>query len=255
MKDSNGVRVGAVVLLNDLREIRELNERARRAEHLASIGRMAATVAHEIRNPLSSIRGLAQYFAGNSKGRDPEEKTYAQTIVSESDRLNTVVSELLDYARPLELNLEETSIEALFDDTIRTVNEKSIDQIMTVTQETQLPGIESELSLFDDAYRLNRHSPVISEMLEELRLRARAGDPRDGKTLTGFFESVPYGWDPILVRIVLAAMFRAGIISLKYEGRVYHDYKVSRARELLIKAINKPRLCMLCQKKEKDICL
>lgn len=117
------------------------------------------------------------------------------------------------------------------------VNEKSIDQILTVTQETQLPGIESELALFDDAYRLNRHSPVVSEMLEELRLRARAGDPRDGKTLTGFFESVPYGWDPILVRIVLAAMFRAGIISLKYEGRVYHDYKVSRARELLVKAM------------------
>ena len=121
VKDSNGVRLGAVVLLNDLREIRELNERARRAEHLASIGRMAATVAHEIRNPLSSIRGLAQYFTANSKDRDSEEQTYAQTIVSESDRLNTVVSELLNYAGPLELNLEETNIEALFEDTIRTI--------------------------------------------------------------------------------------------------------------------------------------
>ena len=89
-------------------------------EHLASIGRMAAAVAHEIRNPLSSIRGLAQYFAANDQNRDPEEQTYARTIVAESDRLDTVVSELLNYARPLQLNLAEISIEALFADTVRT---------------------------------------------------------------------------------------------------------------------------------------
>ncbi len=117
------------------------------------------------------------------------------------------------------------------------VNERSIEQVLTV-KDTQLPDVELELNLFDDAYRLNRHAPVVSEMLEELRLRARAGDPRDGKTLVGFFERVPYGWDPILVRVVLAALFRAGVASLKYEGRVYHDYKVSRARDLLIKALS-----------------
>ena len=117
------------------------------------------------------------------------------------------------------------------------VNEKSIEQVLTV-KDAQLPDVELELNLFDDAYRLNRHAPVVSEMLEELRLRARAGDPRDGKTLADFFERVPYGWDPILVRVVLAALFRAGVASLKYEGRVYHDYKVSRARDLLIKALS-----------------
>ena len=117
------------------------------------------------------------------------------------------------------------------------VNEKSIEHILTV-KDAQLPDIEPELNLFDDAYRLNRHAPVVSEMLEELRMRTKAGDPRDGKTLADFFEWVPYGWDPILVRIVLAALFRVGVISLKYEGRPYHDYKVSRAQELLTKALS-----------------
>jgi hypothetical protein len=115
------------------------------------------------------------------------------------------------------------------------VNEKSIEQIL-IAKDAQLPDIELELDLFDDAYRLNRHTPVVSEMLEELRLRARAGDPHDGKTLSDFFERAPYGWDPILVRIVLAALFRAGVVSLKYEGKPYHDYKVSRAQDLLTKA-------------------
>jgi hypothetical protein len=122
-----------------------------------------------------------------------------------------------------------------FDPAAVKVDEKSIERILTV-DDAQLPDIEVELNLFDDAYRLNRHAPVVNEVLEELRLRARAGDPRDGKALTDFFEGVPYGWDPILVRIVLAALFRAGVISLKYEGRVYHDYKVRRARDLMIKA-------------------
>jgi hypothetical protein len=117
------------------------------------------------------------------------------------------------------------------------VDEKSIDRVLTV-QDTQLPDIEPELNLFDDAYRLNRHAPVVNELLEELRLRARAGDPCDGKTLSDFFEGVPYGWDPILVRIVLAALFRAGIVSLKHELKPYHDFKVGRAQELLTKALN-----------------
>jgi len=117
------------------------------------------------------------------------------------------------------------------------VNEKSIELALTV-KDTQLPDLEPELRLFDDAYRLNRHTPVLNEMLEELRLRTRAGDPCDGKTLTDDFESVPYGWDPTLVRIALAAMFRAGVVNLKYEGRVYTDYKTTRARELLTRALD-----------------
>ncbi len=117
------------------------------------------------------------------------------------------------------------------------VSEKSIAALLTA-QDTQLTDIEPELRLFDDSHRLNRHSPVVIEVLEELRLRARAGDPRDGKTLSDFFESVPYGWDPILVRIVLAALFRAGIVSLKHEGKVYHDYKAGRAQSLLTRALD-----------------
>jgi hypothetical protein len=116
------------------------------------------------------------------------------------------------------------------------VDERSIEQILTAP-DVQLMDIEPALHLFDDAQRLNRHSPVVSEVLEDLRLRARAGDPRDGKALTDFFGDAPYGWDPILVRIVLAALFRVGVVSLRYEGRAFPDYKVSSAQELLTKAL------------------
>jgi len=116
------------------------------------------------------------------------------------------------------------------------VDEKNIDLILTV-KDAQLPDIEPELNLFDDAYRLNRHAPVINEMLEELRLRARAGDPCDGKTLTDFFErcltdGTQY-WYVSSLRLVQGWCGR-----LKYEGKPYHDFKVTRAQELLTKALN-----------------
>lgn len=170
VRDGNGNSLGAVILLHDLREIKELNERARRAEHLASIGRMAAAVAHEIRNPLSSIRGLAQYFTSNTKGKDPEEQVYAQTIIEESDRLNKVVSELLNYARPLELNIEEISIESLFADAIR-----------AVLPGVEKNGIEIEQNIDADVSVIQGDHDRLLQVLINLAQNSIAAMPDGGK--------------------------------------------------------------------------
>ena len=144
VKDEGGAKLGAVVLLNDMREMVELQNRAKRAEHLASIGRMAATVAHEIRNPLSSIRGFAQFFA-NLFEEKTEERTYALAMMEESNRLNRVVSELLDYARPLELNTEQTSIETLFLDIVRRIELEKAASCVEIVQEIQPDTPEVQL--------------------------------------------------------------------------------------------------------------
>ena len=90
---------GAVIVLRDLREIKQLEEKVRRSEKLAAIGKLAAGVAHEIRNPLSSIRGFAQFLSQGLKD-SPREQEYAQTMVVEVDRINRVVTDLLTFARP-----------------------------------------------------------------------------------------------------------------------------------------------------------
>lgn len=111
---------GAVIVLRDLREIKLLEEKVRRSEKLAAIGELAAGVAHEIRNPLSSIRGFAQYLRHALKEK-PQEKEYAETMVSEVDRINTVVTDLLTFARPMEAELVPTDLTELLEHTVRLV--------------------------------------------------------------------------------------------------------------------------------------
>lgn len=93
---------GAVIILRDLREIKRLEDKIRNTEKLAALGRMAAAVAHEIRNPLSSIRGFAQFLGQALKDRKKEHE-YAMIMIREVDRMNRVITDLLNFARPLEI--------------------------------------------------------------------------------------------------------------------------------------------------------
>ena len=90
---------GLVFILRDLRQIRALEDQIRQSEKLAAVGRLAAGVAHEVRNPLSSMRGLARFLARglDEKSREAE---YLKVMVEEIDRLNRVITGLLDFAKP-----------------------------------------------------------------------------------------------------------------------------------------------------------
>jgi len=91
---------------------RKANESLRRAERLRTLGEMAAGMAHEVKNPLAAIRSSAQILAGHATGKDAE---FAGIVVSEVDRLNKVVNEFLDYARPAPLRREPVRLSAVLD--------------------------------------------------------------------------------------------------------------------------------------------
>lgn len=118
LRDEKGEKMGSVLLIKDLREIRDLQEKVHRSERLASLGRLAAGVAHEIRNPLSSIKGFAQYFVKRFSGHD-EEQGYASVMVKEVDRLNRVITDLLDFAGPKEPRREPQSLETIAEQALK----------------------------------------------------------------------------------------------------------------------------------------
>lgn len=120
IQDETGTCQGAVIVLRDLSQIKKLEEKVKRSEKLAAIGELAAGVAHEIRNPLSSIRGFAQFFRHALKNR-PQEQEYAETMISEVDRINRVVTDLLTFARPMEAEPAPTDVTELIEHTMRLV--------------------------------------------------------------------------------------------------------------------------------------
>ncbi len=121
IKDETGIRSGAVVVLRDLSEIKRLEAEVRRAEKLAVVGRLAAGVAHEIRNPLSSIRGFA-YLLGRGHEKETVEREYADVMVREIDRINRVVTDLLNFSRPMTLEPKMAILPDLIDHVVSLVS-------------------------------------------------------------------------------------------------------------------------------------
>jgi len=93
---------GMVITFQDLTQVRTLEETSRRQDRLAAIGRMAASIAHEIRNPLAAMRGSIQMLR-SELNTDSHQTELMEIILRESDRLNRIITDFLSYARPRSL--------------------------------------------------------------------------------------------------------------------------------------------------------
>ncbi|MCP4630600.1 MAG: PAS domain-containing protein [bacterium] len=132
LTDEKSTHLGYVILFKDLTEVRALRLEIERSRRLASVGRLAAGVAHEIRNPLSSIKGFATYF--KQRYQDvPEDQQTADIMIQEVDRLNRVVSQLLEFARPISITPKPASIKDRVADFVKLIQQQAMDSQITVT--------------------------------------------------------------------------------------------------------------------------
>jgi PAS domain S-box-containing protein len=143
MTDSQGEVQGAVANFRDLSQVKRLAEQVKRQEHLASLGEMAAGVAHEIRNPLNSIRGFAQLLEEQLRppkdagaGQEPpKESQYLNIIVEEVDRMNGIVQDLLDFARQRQITMSRLSVEEVLRSVLRQVGQEAGELEMKIVEE------------------------------------------------------------------------------------------------------------------------
>lgn len=101
LRDLRGVAYGMILTLEDITQRKIIEKQLYHADKLSSIGQLAASVAHEIKNPLASIKTLGQLLQEETAESDSR-REYIDVIVSEVNRLNGVVEQLLRYARPEE---------------------------------------------------------------------------------------------------------------------------------------------------------
>lgn len=112
-----GETTGLIVTFQDLTEIRAMEENVRRKDRLAAVGRVAAGLAHEIRNPLGAMRGAIQVLQSQTPP-DTAQAGLMEITLRESDRLNKIITNFLTYARPRVGNFSEIDVRESIGDTM-----------------------------------------------------------------------------------------------------------------------------------------
>jgi two-component system sensor histidine kinase HydH len=110
-------KIGKVLVIRDMSSMRSMELQLERSRRMAALGKMAAGIAHEIRNPLGTLRGFAQFF-GNQENANEDNVKYSELMVSEIDRLNHTVSGLLQFSRPREPHLDHVTLDDLLKKTV-----------------------------------------------------------------------------------------------------------------------------------------
>ena len=106
-----GERMGALVTLRDLESLENINTQLQVSERLAAVGKITAGVAHEVKNPLNSMRlWLENLKESLPRDTEPEARQAIKVLDTEIDRLDAVVKRFLDFARPMDVRLEATQL-------------------------------------------------------------------------------------------------------------------------------------------------
>jgi len=127
---------GLIITFQDLTEIRSMEESVKRKDRLAAVGRVAAGLAHEIRNPLGAMRGAIQVLESNTE-RGSMNAELMEIILKESDRLNSIITNFLSYARPPAAEFVQTDVA------------EAVRELMKLLRHS--PDVEAHHELIDDS--------------------------------------------------------------------------------------------------------
>ncbi|MCQ6277243.1 PAS domain S-box protein [Bacillus sp. V3B] len=126
-------KVGIFVIVRDITELKDKEELIRKSEKLSIVGELAAATAHEIRNPLTSIKGFLQLL--QYKDSKDEEKHYYNIMLSEIERINLIVSEFMVLSKPQAITYQNEKITSLLKDVLTLIETIAIVKNIEVTKE------------------------------------------------------------------------------------------------------------------------
>ncbi len=203
---------------NDFRRMIRIREVLRRRASRSDLDRVEASIIREKEGEIDRLKGRLQSALRRALVNGAI--VYLGDETPLDGRVNTVN---VIFNRELESVIPDVYTKFYLADV--KVRESSIEEMLTVPS-ASLGDVEPDLHLWDTSGpepRVNVTTSVVGEILAELETRRQRGEELSGSAITGHFEAVPYGWNPILVRIVLAALFRAGRITIEFEGKRYSD--------------------------------
>lgn len=145
VRDERGRSRGATLLFKDLTLVEQAEERERLRDRLAALGEMAATIAHEVKNPLTGIELMAGLLRRQVQDR-PDVHELLAGIIAEAKKANGIVLEVLEFVRPIRLQVTETSLREILQDAIGAAERKSPrrETVLVVDVPPELPDIEAD---------------------------------------------------------------------------------------------------------------
>ena len=171
LRDDAGSFVGSILLLRDDKRRKELEEDLKRADRLAMMGTLAAGLAHEIRNPLSGIKGAAQLLRRAVEG-DASLRVYTDIMIREVGRVNQLIEQLLDLSRPWQLNFAPVNIHEILEEVLLLESQTAPEKSVTVKKQfdPSLPPIRGDraqlmqvfLNLVKNAYQAMDHGGALT---------------------------------------------------------------------------------------------
>jgi two-component system sensor histidine kinase PilS (NtrC family) len=167
LRDAAGEPEGSVVIFQDLTRLVEIEDELRRSERLAAVGQLAAGLAHEIRNPLASLSGAIQLLEPELPELGARFPRLFGIVRRETERLDRLVSQFLDYARPGRLRRECCPLAAV------------LEEIAELLASSQHHAIELDLEL-GPALEVEGDPDALRQVFWNLVLNAVEAEPRDG---------------------------------------------------------------------------
>src|SRR5919204_4195967 len=145
VKNDEGTAIGAVMFFKDLTQVEQLEERERLRERLVSLGEMAAGIAHELKNPLAGIEVMAGLLRRQVPVQSDAQSLLAD-IISEAKLANAIVVEMLEFVRPVRLQVERTDVADVIQQSVTMAESKAARGRVTVDLDMSpdLPMIEGD---------------------------------------------------------------------------------------------------------------
>ena len=174
---------GYVYVLDDLTEIRRLEREVRMQDRLAAVGRLAAAIAHEIRNPLTSIAGSVSMLSGLPEMNE-DHRRLLDIVTRESKRLNSIITDFLAYSRTKQYRFDRVDLIQLVEDTLTLMDHRMTAEKTGIKIERRFAGRQA-LAMADG----DKLKQVFWNLCENA-VRAM----KDGGTLTAAVESLDDDW-------------------------------------------------------------
>ena len=187
LRAGDGRAIGLIAACEDLSAIRAMEARMRAADRLASLGRMAANIAHEIRNPLAALSGAVEIMAAGTA--DDTRERLGQIVLNETSRLNGIIREFLEYARPAPLSRTAVNVA------------ETVDEVLVLLEHQVTPGTLKTVREFPPALTWTVDRQQFRQAIWNLCLNAVQAMPEGGE-----------------LRVTMAALARCLVVRVSDTG-------------------------------------